>query len=209
MRIQSISLLTLVVFVIALNNGQVVQTSLFDGLLEENSLIASELKKEISLTPRPQHHGSKGPHKENDKPENGENDVASNGVSSSETSLVDTTTSSGTGSGVASYVIRMLTKAFRFLNMKKLVKNVQEGRSTPGACITCMIAMNMVKYMIDFGKGYEDVAYVTSYFCKTLNVQTTRVCEGYVSNFMVSVLRSIIIKTNFNSLFFKFRKNLL
>ena len=89
-------------------------------------------------------------------------------------------------SGSSSYVIRMLSKAFKFLNMKKMVKNVQHSRSTPGACITCKFAMTMVKYLIDYGKGFQDVAYVTSYFCKTLNVQTPRVCEGYVNNFMVS-----------------------
>lgn len=91
-------------------------------------------------------------------------------------------------SGSSSYVIRILSKAFRFLNLKRMVKNVQQGRSTPGACITCKFVMTMVRYLIDYGKGFKDVAYVTSYLCKTLNVQTARVCEGYVNSFMVSIV---------------------
>lgn len=114
---------------------------------------------------------------------------------SSDVELDNTTTSvasstnqvqPASGSGSSSYVIRMLSKAFRFLNLKRMVKNVQSGRSTPGACITCKAAMAMVKYLIDYGNGYKDVAFVTSYFCRTLNVQSPRVCDGYVNNFMVS-----------------------
>lgn len=100
------------------------------------------------------------------------------------------------GSGTSSYVIRMLSKAFRFLNLKRMVKNVQSGRSTPGACITCKAAMAMVKYLIDYGNGYKDVAFVTSYFCRTLNVQSPRVCDGYVNNFMVKQTKSLFGRIN-------------
>lgn len=91
-------------------------------------------------------------------------------------------------SGTSGYVIRMLSRAFKFLNLKQMVRNVQQGKSTPGACIACKFAMTMVRYLIDYGKGFKDVAFVTTYFCKSLNVQTARVCEGYVNNFMVSTV---------------------
>ena len=116
----------------------------------------------------------------------------------------DTSTNSTEYSGSSSYVIRMLTRAFRFLNLKRMVKNVQQGKSTPGACITCKFAMTMVKHLIDYGKGFKDVAYVTSYFCKTLNVQTARVCDGYVNSFMVCNYHTLLLYSPFGLMVFLF-----
>lgn len=92
------------------------------------------------------------------------------------------------GSSTSTMVIGLLKKAFRLLNLKQMVKNVQQGRSSSGTCLACKITMTGIKYLIDYGRGFEDVAYVTKYLCKTLALQTDRVCDGYVDNFIVGIV---------------------
>lgn len=151
----------------------------------DNTLINREIEKELSR--RFGSNSTRFHHKLKSSNPNSIDSSTTTPIDDGDTEISTITPEPGEPeSGSSSYVIRMLSKAFKFLNMKKMVKNVQHSRSTPGACITCKFAMTMVKYLIDYGKGFQDVAYVTSYFCKTLNVQTPRVCEGYVNNFMVS-----------------------
>ena len=85
-----------------------------------------------------------------------------------------------------SYVIGMLTQAFQFFDIKSMIQNLQNGRATPGACITCRAVMGMVKYSIKYGNGFSTVASTIKYFCKTFDVQTARVCQGYIDNFLAS-----------------------
>ncbi|XP_046910955.2 sphingomyelin phosphodiesterase-like [Dermatophagoides farinae] len=98
------------------------------------------------------------------------------------------------GSSTSTMVIGLLKKAFRLLNLKQMVKNVQQGRSSSGTCLACKITMTGIKYLIDYGRGFEDVAYVTKYLCKTLALQTDRVCDGYEE--FVVVMSQVNISSN-------------
>lgn len=180
-------LLFLVLFLLTLTFSPLADSRIFDDSLDANSLATQDLEKVILQTPTNIHRGK--PHRSsghthiNKKTATGEGDQE---TEENDVAEEDTAASEEGPSGAITYVIGMLDKAFHFLNLKKIVKNVQNHRSTPGACYACRAAMAMVKFLIEYGRGLSDVAYVTSYFCKSLDVQTPRVCEGYVNNFMVS-----------------------
>lgn len=195
-------LTALLLLLLTITFSPIADSRIFDDSLDANSLATQDLEKVILQTPtnlhrvkphRPHsghHHINKKTATSEGDQETEENDVAEE----------DNAPSEEGPSGAITYVIGMLDKAFHFLNLKKIVKNVQNHRSTPGACYACRAAMAMVKFLIEYGRGLSDVAYVTSYFCKSLDVQTPRVCEGYVNNFMVNNKKNStfsVFKANF------------
>lgn len=85
------------------------------------------------------------------------------------------------------FLIDLLSNAFRLLNLRKVVKDVQQGKSSSGTstCMSCKFGFAMAQHLIQFGKGKDELAEIAGYLCKTLNLETVRVCEGMVDQFKV------------------------
>ncbi len=99
--------------------------------------------------------------------------------------------------GKSNFLIDLLSNAFRLLNLRKVVRDVQQGKSSSSSCISCKFGIAMAQHLIEFGKGKEEIASIANYLCKTLNVETVRVCEGFIDSFKVRhIFSSLGIRFN-------------
>lgn len=85
------------------------------------------------------------------------------------------------------FLIDLLSNAFRLLNLRKVIREVHQGKSgsSSSACMSCKFGFAMAQHLVQFGKDKEEIAAIAEYLCKTLNLETTRVCEGMVDQFKV------------------------
>jgi hypothetical protein len=99
--------------------------------------------------------------------------------------------------GKSHFLIDLLSNAFRLLNLRKVVRDVQQGKSSSSSCMSCKFGIAMAQHLIEFGKGKEEIASIANYLCKTLNVETDRVCEGFIDQFKVrQIFSSLGIRFN-------------
>jgi hypothetical protein len=90
------------------------------------------------------------------------------------------------------FLIDLLSNAFRLLNLRKVVRDVQQGKSSSSSCMSCKFGIAMAQHLIEFGNGKKEIVSIANYLCKNLNVQTVRVCEGFIDQFMVRQILSLL-----------------
>ncbi|CAG2108614.1 unnamed protein product [Medioppia subpectinata] len=121
------------------------------------------------------------------------NSIDGNAIKESNRPVVDTGAATAGNHG---FLMDLLSNGFRLMNLRKVVKEVQSGKSSgSSACMSCKFGFAMAQQLIQFGKTKDELASIANYLCKSLDLQSPRVCDGMVDQFKDEFL-TVIPKIN-------------
>lgn len=79
-------------------------------------------------------------------------------------------------------------KALKLLNLKQVYYEVEHSVMSKVSCTACRAGAGLLQHYIQLGKSKEEITKMIYQFCVSLNIQSTRVCEGVTRLFGVSLL---------------------
>lgn len=89
-----------------------------------------------------------------------------------------------------------LDKALGLLNLRQVVEEVETSVMSSMSCTACKIGVGVLQYYIKSGKTVNDIEKMSYQFCKSLRIQSRRVCEGITHLFggeVVYVLKRVTL----------------
>ncbi|XP_059050871.1 sphingomyelin phosphodiesterase isoform X1 [Achroia grisella] len=90
-------------------------------------------------------------------------------------------------------------KALKLLNLKQVYYEVEHSVMSKVSCTACKAGAGLLQHYIKAGKSKDEITKMIYQFCVSLNIQSTRVCEGVTRLFgseVVYVLKRITIGPN-------------
>lgn len=76
-------------------------------------------------------------------------------------------------------------KALKLLNLKQVYFEVENSVMSKVSCTACKAGAGLLQHYIKMGKSKEEIIKMIYQFCVSLNIQSTRVCEGITRLFGV------------------------
>lgn len=88
-------------------------------------------------------------------------------------------------------------KALKLLNLKQVYYEVEHSVMSKVSCTACKAGAGLLQHYIQLGKSKEEITKMIYQFCVSLNIQSTRVCEGVTRLFGVSLLSQLSLMASF------------
>lgn len=82
-------------------------------------------------------------------------------------------------------LMSLISKILNFIDIRTVVQDVEQGKNSRGACMTCKFGMNLYQHMIDSGRSAEEITDITLSLCINMKIQSERVCRGMIETFKV------------------------
>ena len=87
-------------------------------------------------------------------------------------------------------------KAMKLLDLRQVMMEVETSVMSRVSCTACKVGAGLLQNYIKSGKSDEEIMNSIYQFCVSLNIQSSRVCQGVTLLFGVSTI--------FNDIYFKF-----
>ena len=79
------------------------------------------------------------------------------------------------------FLVKLVSHIFEILNLKQVVNDIKESKSSPSTCYPCKFGMALVQQLIEFGKSQEELSKMALTICTTLHLEKRRVCKGIIN----------------------------
>ncbi|XP_022243798.1 sphingomyelin phosphodiesterase-like [Limulus polyphemus] len=103
-----------------------------------------------------------------------------------ETAKPDTSQTSNLGGGA--FFTNILSHVFSLLNIKEVMDSIKLGKTSPAACFVCKFGVSMLHHLMAQGRSSEELSTLALSICKTLKLESERVCYGVVEIFKDDML---------------------
>lgn len=87
-------------------------------------------------------------------------------------------------------------KALKLLNLKQVYYEVEHSVMSKVSCTACKAGAGLLQHYTKRGKSKEEINKMIYQFCVSLNIQSTRVCEGITRLFGVRKLSKHCVSLN-------------
>ena len=88
-------------------------------------------------------------------------------------------------------------KALKLLDLKQVMMEVETSVMSKVSCTACKVATGLLQHYIKVGKDDKEIMNSIYQFCVSLNIQSSRVCQGVTLLFGVSFI-SVFAACYFN-----------
>lgn len=82
-----------------------------------------------------------------------------------------------------------LGKVVKLLNINQIVLQGPTSGMFDVTCLACQSGVTLLQLYIRMGRTLDDIKIMANDFCKSLKLQTPRVCDGITDMFVVSVVK--------------------
>ena len=68
-----------------------------------------------------------------------------------------------------------------------VIEEIKTSSATKASCLACKFGINLMRQLMVTGKSDQEILSLASLVCSTLNIQTPRVCSGFMDLIGVSL----------------------
>nr|API81380.1 venom toxin [Hemiscorpius lepturus] len=87
------------------------------------------------------------------------------------------------------FLTDMVSFGVEMLNLKKAFRNVKQGVVNSLTCFACKFSVSLFQHFVEEGKSEEEIGHFADVICKTLRIESPRVCKGVTNSFRDEVVQ--------------------